>query len=147
MLTENVQTTMTTKTYTRYTKGYRYQVDEDRLFLDTPLRPEEKIETPFLVLHKMGTMKVRAGVAWDGRSGLIRRDKTKSPSLFHDMAYELIRDGLLPRSQKPIADAYYVDMLIKNGVSKWYARFDGKMLGLFGDNAIRKPKKIYETKG
>lgn len=138
---------MTTKTYTRYTKGYRFQIFENRIFENTPIRPAEKIETWFVIVHKSGTVEVKASYAWDGRSGLIRRDKTKGPSLFHDIIYKLIRMGLLPRSQKPIADAYYVDLLIRNKVFRWYAGFDGKMLGWFGDNAIEKPKKVYEANG
>ena len=136
---------MTTKTYTRYTKGYRFQVFEDRTFSSTPLRPTSRIETDFITLHELGTMELKKGYAWDGRSGLIRRKKTKSPSLFHDAAYQLIRTGMLPRSQKGIADAYYVELLKKNRVAKWYAKVDGKMLKWFGDNALRAPKKVFEA--
>jgi hypothetical protein len=136
---------MTTTTYTRFRKGYRYQLAEDREFIHTPLRPKEDIVTTFIELRTDGTLLTKLGYAWDGRSGLLRRKKTKGPSLFHDAVYQLIRRGHLPPEAKQIADDYYVRLLRKNKVAKWYSGVDGRMLKWFGSKAASEEKEIYEA--
>ncbi|MEE9541172.1 MAG: hypothetical protein V3V85_06735 [Candidatus Thorarchaeota archaeon] len=135
---------MTTRSLIRFQKGFRFQLVEDWLHR-TPFRLNKEVDTPFIKVTTDGLMTVKRGYAWDGRSGLIRRKKTKMPSLFHDAAYQLIRQRQLYAVSKTTADRHYVKMLKANKVAKWYANFDGWMLKRFGEKAATKPKKVFEA--
>ena len=120
----------------KYKKGYRFQITADYRIL-TPVIGYD-VNTDWCRLTSGGWLVVYAKYAYDGRSGLIRRKKTKTPSLVHDVFSQMARQGLILQDTKPIVDNLYRDMLIERGVSKWYANAD-----LF---ILRKLNNYYDPK-
>lgn len=106
----------------KYKKGYRFQLHEDFGML-TPISGHSVI-TDWCNLSSDGYLKIYAKYAWDGRSGIVRRDKTKKPSLVHDVFSQMARQELIPMGIKKQVDELYRDMLIDNDVWAWYANAD-----------------------
>ena len=107
----------------KYRKGSLYQLVED-IYIETPLTVVNPwvIDTTFISLHPNGIMVIRAGYAWDGASGpTLNTDNSMVPSLFHDAAAQLMRQGLLPQEMLPSVNAHFDYMLKKRGMS-WLRR-------------------------
>jgi len=61
--------------------------------------------TPFIRLDKDGVLYVSKDYAWDGPSGpTVDTKSSLAASLVHDVFYQLMRLGLLPRSCRAEAD-------------------------------------------
>jgi len=105
----------------KYRKGYLYQLAED-VYIETTLTVIHPIDTTFISLHLNSIMVIRAGYAWDGASGpTFNTDNSMVPSLFHDAAAQLMRQGLLPQKMLPHVNAHFDYMLKKRGMS-WLRR-------------------------
>lgn len=137
----NIQTT---EKPTEYTKGYGYRLSTAQ-HIQTPHRPPMDVVWEGCRLRTDGMLTARRGFSWDGRSGIWRRDKTKTASLYHDIAYMMLRNGLLPPEEKPVADRHYKNMLIERGVWPLYARFDGWVLSILGWRAAFKKRTIHRA--
>jgi len=106
----------------KYTKGYRYQLKEDEA-IQTNLYPVDNIFTPHISLFRSGFMYIKAGYAWDGPSGpTIDTDDSMTPSLFHDAAYELIRNQFLPQDYRLKADEWMFHMMMERRSNNWLLR-------------------------
>jgi hypothetical protein len=93
-----------------YLAGYKYQLVAAETFL-TPLIGYGNIASSFIVLENDGKLTAMAGYAWDGPSGPCPDLHCfMMSSLVHDVIYQLMREGLLPQSAKPIADRLFHDM-------------------------------------
>jgi hypothetical protein len=102
----------------KYTAGHKYQLAED-IWLVTNLFPPEDIVTEFISLQSDGIMFIKKGYAWDGPSGpTIDTDDTMTPSLFHDAAYQLIRNEHLPMEARAATDSWFGNMM-RQRVSGW----------------------------
>ena len=107
----------------KYSKGFLYQLVED-IYIETPLTVVNPwvIDTTFISLHPNGVMIIRAGYAWDGASGpTLNTDNSMVPSLFHDAAAQLMRQGLLPQEMLSSVNAHFDYMLKERGMS-WLRR-------------------------
>ncbi len=107
----------------KYRDGYRYQLVETEV-LWTRLRPENHISTPFITLEVNGRMEIKWGYAYDGPSGpTIDSPSSMTPSLYHDVGYQLLRMGLLPPEDREIIDAEFYSMLIARKMWEWRAKW------------------------
>jgi len=107
-----------------YTKGYKYQ-------LWRPVRVQTAV-TGFSVdhdifnLHSDGTLVVRRPYAWDGPSGpTFDTRSSMRASLVHDVGYQMIRLGLIPRETRPLWDLELYKIGLEDGMWKirvklWY---------------------------
>ena len=93
-----------TVNHIKYRRGYKYQLAEDYSFR-TRIIPDHTIRTEFITLTPNGDAHVHTYYAWDGPSGPTFDTKNAiRGSLEHDVKYQLIRLGLIPYSDKVIAD-------------------------------------------
>ena len=114
----------------RELKHYKYQLLADEVILLSA--PLPSAQTDFIVLEGRKLI-CKKYYAWDGLSGpSFDTKRTKIGSLAHDALYQLMRKGLLPRTYKKFADAELKRLLIKCGVSRFYADIVHKGVQIFG---------------
>lgn len=100
-----------------YHDGYKYQLAENYT-IQTPLRPERVVSSQFILLTTDGRLFILGGYAWDGPSGPVSDVKEfMRASLVHDALYQLMREGLLPQSAKPIADELMKQLCLEDGMA------------------------------
>jgi hypothetical protein len=150
----------------KYRYGFPYQVAEDEIF-QTQIHPCEDIHTQFVDLFTSGELVVKSGYAWDGPSGptkaivgalekipfigawLVKKflNAFLTPSLGHDVKYQLIRQGLIEKECKIIADDELRDDCLARDMSKLRAAWVHKGVKDFASFAIdpKNVKKIYEV--
>lgn len=121
-----------TKDCIYYAAGYRYQLcrsaqTESGIVLGDPIIQE------FYTISTSGTITVKRGFAWDGASGpAIDGPGTIYASMFHDILYKAMRDGLMDNKWRKAADKLYKRLCIHGGVGRlraeahyWALRFAG----------------------
>lgn len=129
-----------------FRKGYKYQLA--RNYYDrTPIRPENKIETQFIMLDIKGNLIILSGYAWDGPSGPTKDDKTNMrPSLVHDALCQLMRlKELSRRGYRKIVDDIFIRMCKEDGMSRrrrWYWN-RGVRIGSWSASKPKNAKKVY----
>jgi len=116
-----------------------------RLFVvNTGLHPKETIRTRFITLFTSGLMFIEPGYAWDGASGpTIDTKSSIRASLVHDALYQLIRQGLLPLSERAAIDRLFHRILKEDKMWKWRAYAWYRAVRRLGWLAVRKPRKVY----
>ena len=109
----------------RYRKGYKFQLYEDEE-IRTGIYGKN-IKTDFIELFANGVLIGRKGYAWDGASFFLARDNkhTVRGTLFHDIGYQLIREGLLTPDYKAYFDGLLYLIITQDGLNKleatvWY---------------------------
>jgi hypothetical protein len=108
-----------------YKKGYKYWLVRP-YSLSIPIFPKEAIVSSggFISLNRDGVLSIKAGYAWDGPSGPTFDTKTfMRGSLVHDALYQLMREGLLGKECKDIADRLLGSICRSDGmcgVRVWY---------------------------
>lgn len=79
------------------------------------------------VLFTANKLKIFPGYCWDGPSGLTYDTKNSlRASLFHDVLYQAIAEGVLPNSCRKHADTLFLAILKEDGMTclrrwTWYA--------------------------
>lgn len=129
----------------KYKKGYKYQLVEDVSFR-TALCPPQGIVTYYITLPVDGRMTVRRGYAWDGPSGpTIDTKNSMRATLFHDAAYQLLRQGLLEPEWRTAIDLEFDRFLKYDGMSKWRRKLWITGLKWFGASAAdpKNQKKVF----
>lgn len=107
-----------------YRSGYKYQLAKDYTHR-VPIFGYE-IDTEFIQLNKEGYLTQKKGYATDGPSGPTFDTKSAIRGSFvHDALYWLIRNGLIAKSCKDVADLLFRDICIDDGMWKirahwWY---------------------------
>ena len=104
-----------------YRRGYKYQLQVAHAVLLLELADPSRapIRTDWLELDPDGTLRIRAGYAWDGASGpTYDSPSSMRPSLYHDAVYQLIRLGLLAPSMRAAADAMFHRVCREDGMFK-----------------------------
>lgn len=80
-----------------YASGYKHQLKES-FSIQTALRPQQAVIHEFFFLSTSGIMHIFSGYAWDGASGPAFDTLTiLKGSLVHDVLYQAIELGLLPK--------------------------------------------------
>ncbi|GAF89000.1 unnamed protein product, partial [marine sediment metagenome] len=87
-----------------YRGGYKYQLAANYI-VQIGIKPENNINTKFIVLSTEGMLSILRGYAWDGASGgYPDLKKIMRGSLIHDALYQLIRMKLLTLGDRKQAD-------------------------------------------
>jgi len=80
-----------------------------------------------------GTLTAKAGYSWDGASGgCPDNDYTLTPSMFHDIPYQMMRLGLMSQEFRPMADRLFYTQIRDRGLNRVIAWFFYIMVRRFG---------------
>lgn len=128
----------------KYKSGYKYVLAED-ITIQSPYRTANFSVKRISLINACGgyvdvmgdgTMTVRKGYAWDGPSGPAFDTKSfMRGSLFHDVSYQLIREGCLNIEQRDVADDWLLLICKEDGMlslSRWIVHW---CLRKFGEGA------------
>lgn len=90
-----------------------------------------------------GVLTLGAGFHYDCASGPAPDHKGFfRASAIHDAFYILMRDGLLDTKWKGYADDLMRDIMIEDGMPRWYADIAYKAVNKFGNGALRKGLEV-----
>lgn len=125
----------------KYKDGYKYQLVET-YSVRVAIRPAAHVRHDFISLSPLGFLSIRKGYAWDGPSGpTIDTKNFMRGSLVHDALYQLIREGLLPLSEREQADAELRRICLEDGMSGVRAWWVYQGVRIFGDTAAATPER------
>jgi len=128
----------------KFTKGYKYQIEED-FFVQTTICPQEYIDTWDICLESDGLLTVKKGFSWDGASGpTIDTKSTWEPACCHDAFYKLMRREFLPITFREGVDRFLHDHLIRKGMWRLRAWYWYRGVRLGGGPSAKKRRKVYE---
>ena len=119
--------------YIYYKKGFKYQSTRERRIQTHILGYE--IETDYCKLDKSGLLIVFPKYAWDGASKFPDFKWIMLGAFFHDVGYQMIREGVIPRETKMLWDGLLGRCCIDSGAYVWVARSVVKAVGKFGKAA------------
>lgn len=116
-----------------YKSGYKYQLVAT-VIEKINIHPKVEVSNYFLRLTPSGVLTIMKGYAWDGPSGpTIDTKNFMRGSLIHDALYQMEREGLLPQSNRILADKELIRICKEDGMSslrRWWVylgvRFGGK---------------------
>ena len=114
--------------------GWKYMLTEDySVFVG--LTPE--IKTDYIILSG-GILRIKAGYAWDGGSGPCWDTGTvMRGSLVHDALYQLLRLGLLAKSDRKAADRLLKNVCLEDGMNRFRAFYIYWAVRLFAGYAAK----------
>lgn len=99
-----------------YKGGYKYQNLKDYT-IQTSVKLDDDIETNYLAMTKDGLLTIKKGYAWDGASGpTIDTKSSMRGSLVHDAFYQLMREELIGKEYRHLADEYLHDICTEDGM-------------------------------
>ncbi len=139
-------------------KKWKYRLPEDETFILPDVPFNVNIDIPYITVVE-SIIQAKMGYAWDGSSipwkriigflsfGFWDADKyCKIASLKHDILYQLMKMGLISKSNKDYADKLYRIDCIKDGMPEWEANARFWALQKFGSvDKKEKPIKIIEV--
>lgn len=103
--------------YYKKIRRKKYRLDQN-FTIDTPLLGYTVVRKYFS-LSTVGTLVIQAGYQSDGPSGpTIDTRNTMVPAFVHDVLYEMMREGDLPRAEKGKVDNLFKEMLKARGVGR-----------------------------
>ena len=115
----------------RYKEGYKYVLVTDYA-TRIEIHPAATIRTEYIKLSKNGALRIKHGYAWDGASGPAFDTRNfMRGSLVHDCLYQLMREKLLPQTEREAADKILRRIVLEDGMSAvraWWV-FQGVRLG------------------
>lgn len=125
-----------------YKDGYKYQLQQPH-WVQTPLRPEKYVSNGWVGLDTDGKMIFMPGYAWDGASGPMPDFPcAMAGSLMHDGGYQLLREKLLPQSDRIVLDKFLYDIMCNDGMWKIFAKLAYWMVRMCGRRFTVKPTRI-----
>jgi hypothetical protein len=105
-----------------YRSGYKYQLAATYVGA-LHFFPPCSVDHPYFQLRPDGTIIVRASYCYDGPSGpTIDTPSAMRGSLIHDVLYQAMRGGLLPRKCKGAADRELEIVCVEDGMIRLRAR-------------------------
>lgn len=118
---------------------YKYELNEGYIiflreieFIFTDMR---LVETDFLKLMH-GSLVIKKGYAWDGPSGpTIDTKNFMRGSLIHDALYQLIREGVIPKSSRKKADKILYRLCREDGMEWFRAQYVYRAVRMFGGSS------------
>lgn len=115
----------------KYRDGYKYQLVEDYIVKTDVIG--YSIDTKFIKLTLVGVLTIKDGYAWDGPSGPTFDTKDfMRGSLVHDALYQLMREGLLPQSERVFADKELKRICLEDGMAEIRADYVFHGVSRFG---------------
>lgn len=121
-----------------YARGYKYQTRAAFALLIPELRGAvaAPVRTDWLESDPEGTLRIRAGYAWDGASGPTWDSKSSMrASCVHDALYQLMRLGLLSREWREVADRVFRRLCQEDGMWSIRAQIWYDMVRVFANPA------------
>ena len=103
----------------RYREGLKYQLRAAHAVCLPELRGAvpEPVSTEWLELDPDGTLRIRAGYAWDGASGPTYDSKSSMrASLYHDALYQAERLGLVSIEWRAAIDSMFRRVCLEDGM-------------------------------
>ncbi len=79
-----------------------------------------------------GWLTCLAGYEWNGSNGIVKNNRNKRASKFHDALYDLMKVEKLPKKYRKKADKLYLELLIENKTCKIWAYIQYISVRLFG---------------
>ena len=118
----------------RYTAGHKYRLEAD--FVTQLDIRGYAVPHDLFTLSVHGWLHVYAGYAWDGPSGpTIDTRNAMRASLVHDVGYQMIRLGLLPRDTRLQWDDELKRLCLEDGMSRFRAWYWHRAVGHAGEAA------------
>ena len=116
-------------------RKYKYNLHLD-LEYETGIEVEEPRSLSLLEITSDGRLIIRKGYSWDGPSGpTIDTKNFMQGSLIHDALYQLMRELVLPQSDRKRADEILRDVCLKDGMSKFRAWYVYKAVRALGKSS------------
>lgn len=126
----------------RHLKGYKYESKKEIQCQTDILK--SSIGAPYCSLSVRGILRVFPHYAWDGPSGpTFDTDSFMRGSLFHDALYQLIREGVLDKSERGKADMVLRTICLEDGMCKfraWYVYRTVRVIGIFTSKPRKNPR-------
>lgn len=129
--------------FIRYKAGFKYQLAQGAMYA-SEIQIFEGINTKYFNMTLDGLIQVNAGYAWDGPSGPSLDTKNfMRGSLFHDIGYQMLREGLLPHGQgyRTKFDELLRHLCIADGMSKFRAWYVYESVNRFAKKAAAEENK------
>ena len=126
----------------QYQKGnWKYRLLEPASY-DTGIPIAESADSKFIQMTKDGLIVIQAGYCWDGPSGpTIDTKNFMRGSLFHDAAYQLMRESLVSLDYLPAFDMMLVRICKEDGM--WALRRRWVYRGVrIGGGPAAAPRKV-----
>lgn len=130
--------------YIKYHSGMKYQLAYDAWF-KTEITGYN-VRTELITLYSEGWIRIKRLYSWDGASGpTIDTKSSMRGSLVHDALYQLIRQQLIPRSCRILADEELEKKCIADKMWAWRAKLWYKLVRKFAGPAAHPDhkRKIY----
>ena len=113
--------------------GYKYEALLDEVSM-VKLSGVYDIETDYIKLTKDGVLTAKKHYAWDGPSGpAIDTKNFMRSSLMHDALYQLMREELLPRTERENCDKLMREICLSDGMSSFRAWYTYTFVRMFGE--------------
>jgi len=143
--------------YKKYRKHYKYKLIEpfsieidsckDSTFHDLFYEFDNgQVNGGWAKITPFGALEIKEGYAWDGPSGPSLDTKNfMRGSLVHDALYQLIRERILSKKYRKMADKEMRKINLIDGMSKfraWYTYLAVRMFGFFFVKRNRKTNEI-----
>lgn len=117
--------------YYKKRRRYKYNLHSDYEF-DTRIKVNNPGGLSLLTIDTEGKLKIKKGYSWDGPSGpTIDTKNFMRASLIHDALYQLMREEILPQTQRITADEILRNECRNDGMSRiraWWV-YHGVRLG------------------
>jgi hypothetical protein len=125
-----------------YKKGYKNQLTRD-FVVQTEIRLLDDVCIDgFIYLTKNGLLTIYNKYAWDGSSGpTLDSKKDKRASCAHDALTQLMREGKLSRTFRPMIDDLYCSLCRDDKMWKYQAKWRRWGLKKFG-----RPSTLYKNR-
>jgi hypothetical protein len=105
-----------------------------------PFKPEKDIHTSYGSFFRSGEYVIKAGFLFSANSPAINTLDSRRGAGIHDFFYNLMKDGLLPRSFRYDVDYYFYNILLEDGMIPLRAFGWFKAVRIGGDEALDSPK-------
>lgn len=120
-------------------------IDSDRYLVAkpytavAPFKPEKTIRTSFCEFLPNGEFTIYEGFMFSASFPAINTFESRRAACTHDMFYELMKKGLLPRSYREDVDRYFYENLREDGMNPLRAWYWYKAVRIGGDSALDSP--------
>ena len=126
-----------------YTKGWKYQVDEDFEFqLHHNFGIKQTYDNGYYRVDPSGLVKVYRGCCWDGATFFLDTKWMMKPSLIHDILHWLIAAGVIGEWANDLIDMELDHWIRKNKGWSWLYRFRGGYIRLATNQVNQKKGKV-----
>lgn len=120
-----------------YKSGYKYQLNGSITYSLLGNWNGCNTGNSFVYL-KDNILNIKNGYAWDGASGpAIDTRNIMRASLIHDALYQLMREDMIPRSARKLADKELYNLCKLDGMSRFRAGYVYFFVRLFGSLFIK----------